>query len=209
MNDVDFVYLILLDAIKGHSVLSNTVDLRYAYDIKYADARVKDIAYIYEVSKNNEFFGIGGKYVTEHFLVSVNFLTLSRRRLGLFEKLINDKYNALHYSFWNTGLQSIIGLEEGVDFTEVQEISGYVDKVILTDGNLYNFQRGDLVYISDSGYEYGWVWAQYGDELYVFYGEGEYVLTLVERTFNISERMKGFYEMSFDLVGRIIRKVNR
>lgn len=208
MNSVDFSYLVMLDLIKSDAVLSQYVDLTLAYDKKYVTTKNKDTLYLYEVSKNVEFFGIGAEYVQEYYVTSANYLTRSRRRLGIFEKRLNEYYTGLHYAFWYSPDAGVsLTLEPDVDYTDLVEVGSYIDKIILIDPDLYDFKRGDVIQVVGSGYDYGFVWGVYGNELYVFYAEGEYILTIVERSMNVSEKYKGFFEMNFDLTGKIIRRV--
>jgi len=209
MNSVDFAYLVMLDIVNSDQILKNATDIIIAYNKKVANVYGRDALYLYEVNKTHEFLGIGGKYVLETFITTANYLTMDMRRLAIFEKRLVEQYTARHYSFWDDGSSPSIALEEGIDFTKIVRVSSNIDKVELIDPDQYSFERGEKIQVTSSGFDYGFVWGVYGNDLYVFYGEGEYMLTRIERALNISDRYKGFYEVSYDLTGKILRKTDK
>ena len=204
MQALDFVYLLLNEMIQGNALLKNNVKLMFAYDKKIVNVRNESIVYVYDVSAVQNFYGIGGEHTIEEFISSVTIRTRDRRILGIFEMELYTKYPAKHYSFWKGDAEPKV-LQRGVDYMLRNQLSTYIDKLTLVDG--LSLSAGEIVSVPESKYEYGFVWNVYGNEAYIFYGEGEYMLTIVERRTNYSEHEKGFYMVSFDLAGKIIRPI--
>ena len=168
----------------------------YVFDLK--SFRVENTNYIIldKVSENIDWLNIGGTYILKKGRLSVDVRLRGERDYSILKDAIRRTFTGETYAYWDKDVYD-------VEYSgSVENVGVFLRKCVDSVGIL---DEGQYVYLNDTG-ESGYVIWKNGNDVYVFLGRGQYMLSKPILIQDLSGQLKGMYRFVVDVEWQVIQR---